>query len=103
MATVKVPLSIVQDLKYYYISKMSEARVSLMNLKDDEENWNKKLGKEATNNAISHWTKIVTNYEHVIDNIDEVIHMSDLYKAPVNVHIFIESDSTDDYYRDNCL
>lgn len=93
MATVKVPLSIVQDLKYYYISKMSEARVSLMNLKDDEENWNKKLGKEATNNAISHWTEIVTDYEHVIDNIDEVIHMSNLYKVPLNVNISIEPDS----------
>lgn len=99
MAIVKVPLSIVQDLKYYYISKMSEARVSLIILKDDQENWNKKLGKEAANNAISHWTEIVTNYEHVIDNIDEVIHMSNLYKAPVNVYISIEPDSTDDYYR----
>ncbi len=99
MATVKVPLSIVQDLKYYYISKTSEARVSLMNLKDDEEYWNKKLGKEATNNAISHWTEMVTDYEHFIDNIDEVIHMSNLYKAPLNVNISIEPDSTDDYYR----
>lgn len=96
MATVKIPLRIVQDLKCYYIIKMSEAKTYLIILKDNQENWNKKLGKEAANDAISYWTKIVTNYEHVIDNIDEVIHMSNLYKAPVNVHISIENDS-DDY------